>query len=1494
MTYADVVNSRGPVVYDNGSSVVSGTSTDSNVTNWSYTKAPVSDNSSSRSVPYSNGHISYDLAGKTLQQFTWSFWFQVKSSGSTGDAIGGMDNDSFSIQVTRNGVYGYMNARLTDKTAGTAAVTLVPTNESVGRNTWAHVVIRYNAGLIDMFLNNSLIGSKVVTPLTAPSGSSTMTIGALSGYTFAGYADEIVFYDTAVSDEMVKSLYDGSTPPAVNQDAAYIATAALGSALSVDPTVTPGYGPTVTVEPATTNVEFVDPRVVAATAAQVLAQPYEATADMPGGETSGALGVVNVGTDYVKTPDHFGKIIKDDSRAGVAILSGEYNYYFDELDFSNRVPAEAAVTGYNLVLRVPSISGTLTVIYGGNTIATITTTGIFVVSLPDYGVGKRLQIHTASTSTEFYNLQSVAPPSDTRPLTDSYIQAKVGVVGPANVTGPAATGSAAMAAPALDLGYGPTVAAEPAAGTAVMADAAAAGDKAAMVPAQPLEADASMPGGYFADATVSAPALEAFAYAPDGGFAVPVAVAADAAVADVVAIDPAVSAFTNTVIEAGAAKATAYIAPPLEVDESADDRYFQYIIQTLREDLSGAAAYAWWARLDQHSGNAVPIMDNEGNLVSDQTGYGQAGALSGDYNWNVFGPESRRALHMQNGSMVMAAPGRPSDPTSYWRPDSWSFEAVIRTTDSNGTIFHGNQTWGQTGGFNDDITFGIVDGKLNWTANTSLLVIGNYRNTPASFSSLGRVDDGEWHHVVVQGVTGFADDPATTGVENALEFWIDGKLNRRVIYGEGGRPLNFNTYATPENWFSGFTGDIMEVVWRNDELEKTNIERLYYTAFGYNPIFADIATGSAQMLEAKVKGNRGRMLVLHFGRAEGNSMYDIPTEPTQLASSNTLAGYTVNQDGYLVYSNVAGMIVSHQHVAYAAHPSDMVQGYTPAYQKEGFFVDDVTGMGRFINLQTDLDLSEFDVIAVKNYPKDDASRRAVVQGFTASAPTPQQVRQRFEEFCSSVRQAVVDGHSLVVTDPRFAVDLGLVDRVEEISRLRDPALDDGLFNMFEEHAFLQQDPRSYMIDPFGGWAQSDRMPTAEEQAADSEYLHGRKPQLYYDTHDNNRSRIVATVEGLTDLPAWVVTDYINDVYPDPLKYSEWLRTGNTFRYANREDGLQIGDEFVEETHIFSKPENSPVNTDVVIPAAVPPGHLLVGTAVVRYGAQQWKQLTLEDNPYADYIKAAVVQPGDRWAGQTVKGRLYMSLGQNNEVESTVLTLWEDDLDNPSTTRPVGDIGGDPIYGKETDYSKTWQKSAARTLVGSVQYTGGSTDQSGPGGVNGPSGHWVQVVSSDGSTAVQWESGETSQLPITPDYMPAYEQIPHVNMPMLVRGLAWLRGRDVADDGAVKVVPAAASGGGELVDPSVVADRSTHIAVEPMQAAGSMTPPLEAADRAVVVHAWAASATGVMTPLEKRVKADPMTVNGTMGQGTRFVFDATNAIPLYIQGPEVITLYLEDI
>lgn len=1334
---------------------------------------------------------------------------------------------------------------------------------------WHHVVVTASATTFALYIDGSLSTSAALPSAQAGnfnanwSVSSRYNSGSFSVYSSC-YMDEVAVYDSALSATKVQNHYDAAFAPAI-ADAAFAATPATAAA-------------------AMGNGAFTN-----ATPIVVSAGAMTASAIMPDGTVSGTTPIIAFATSTTISPTYsYGP---SDSVHAVFDTSG--------LD-------AGTVTGASLRVRVSgsAYASRIDIYYNGTlvgstpTIASNSTNKSFNAALDnaalkaairngtvDYLDLKIVDLNSSDPTTYLYYSTTGGAPF----YLDVALMPNAGTV----ATAPAATGSAVAVDPAVVPGYGPTAAAEAATATAVAADAVATVQNGVLAVAQPAEAAADMPGGYWPDAMLAAPALEVFGYAPDGGFAVPVLARADVAISSGLLVDPAARALTNTIIEAGAASASAYIAPPLEVDESADDRYYQYIVKTLNDDLSGGQyAYGWWARLDQHAGSSAPIMDNNGNLVTTETAFGKPGTLSGTYNWNTFGPESRRALHMDSGSMVMAAPSRPSDTSAYWKPDSWSFEAVIRTTDSQGTIFHGNQTWGQTGGFNDDIRFGLVDGKLNWTANTSLLITGGRRNSPASFSSIKRIDDNEWHHVVVQSAVGFSDDPATPEREAALEFWIDGKLDRRVIYGEDGRALNFNTYASPQDWFAGFTGDIMEVVWRNDELEKTNIERLYYTAFGFNPFFADVATASAQMLEAKVKGNRGRMLVLHFQNADVNGLYDIPTSPTRLDTNvGALPAFTKDQDGHLVYSNVAGMIVSHQNVVYPAHPSDMVQGYTPAYQKQGLFLDDVSGKQRFIDLQVDLDLSEFDVIAVKNYPHGDGQKRAAawLQGSNANT-SDFEVRQRYEDFLASVRQAVTDGSSLVVTDPYLAVDLGLVDRVEEISRLRDPALDSGIFNTFEEHAFGQQDPRAYMIDPFGGWAQSDRMPTSAEQALDSYKLHGRDVQLYYDTHDNNRSRIVATVEGLTDLPAWVVSDYINDVYPDPLKYSAVLRTGNTFRYANKEDGLNIGDEFVEETHIFSKPGNSVVNTDVVIPAAIPPGHLLVGKVLVRYGAKQWNQLTLVDNPYADYIKAAVVQPGDRWKGQTIKGRVFIAFGQNNEVESTVMTLWEDDLEHPVVKVPVG---ADSVI-TETDYTKTWQKSAARTSVGSTQYiSGNGTDQSGPGGTNGPSGHWVQQVSADGSTSMSWVQDSNNKLPILPDYVPTYEQIPHVNMPMLVRGLAWLRTRNAVSAGDVVISTAPFEAGGELAESHTTADHSVTIAVEPMQAKGDLRPAAEVKDKAAVVQAWAATATGVMNPLEKRVYADPAVVTAAMGQGTQFVFDARNAIPLYIQGPETITLYLED-
>jgi hypothetical protein len=586
----------------------------------------------------------------------------------------------------------------------------------------------------------------------------------------------------------------------------------------------------------------------------------------------------------------------------------------------------------------------------------------------------------------------------------------------------------------------------------------------------------------------------------------------------------------------------------------------------------------------------------------------------------------------------------------------YSLEFTFKSTKSNQVIaqslqrsFIGSQS--ATG------SIGLVDGKLFATRVTQ--EIGGSRifahpdntnlvSTPSRISTAygnKRIDDGAWHHIIVQ-----------HGFDGRVQFWIDGELDIQFfgdsIYGRGGRlrPYIFGSNHTNSRWQSDFETS----AWSYDAaffVESDQIIEHYTASIKYEPVAAEVATASAEMPEPVVAGNRPRALMLYFwptstGQATNLSYANFTSteSPTELETIDYYTAPPQQYQGWDVFPvDVTGRYVSDL-VKPEAYGIENIQlttlggtvdifaapQQTLKINKRRTFRDALTDAPRYIDLINDIDLSKFDMIMFKNYPNDPAEK----DSFTGTEVVDEYFNLResaiFEEFVKSLRAAVDTGLSLMVANAQLALDLKIVDRVETV-----PDMDDN----------FGQGDYSDTYSP----TQMFGVPEAEDLPTPPQY---KEPLGWQDSWKNNRTRIVNTYSGITDYESLIKTQQAFWQSTDELR---WGGPDRPFaRYENK-NSLSVGDEFV----ISTTGKNGDNNRQGYL--ATPFENVKAGKVITAFANTLRRGLDEIENPYKNYAQSIILEPGDVLDGRQVGGKIYVNFTEeiNKCEESGPLELISD-------------------------------------------------------------------------------------------------------------------------------------------------------------------------------------------------------------------------------------------
>lgn len=385
------------------------------------------------------------------------------------------------------------------------------------------------------------------------------------------------------------------------------------------------------------------------------------------------------------------------------------------------------------------------------------------------------------------------------------------------------------------------------------------------------------------------------------------------------------------------------------------------------------------------------------------------------------------------------------------------------------------------------------------------------------------------------------------------------------------------------------------------------------------------------------------------------------------------------------------------------------------------------GLDRFINLEEDVNVSDYDLIVFMNYPETNEE----IFDLFPNDPKADILKQ-YQDFVQSLKNVAANGASLMVTSPKLAEDLGVVRNYEKVSQLKQ-----------------ESDAQSAIADPF-------------EIGADAE--------RYFDTHRNNKYHLATVVPGLTDKETYLLTDFINYMPENAYDYDEYHA-----KYSYRQFGIQEGNEFlIPGLAIRSVTDNPNIpgyrnnyrGSEYIW--AVAPNNVLAGTTVTKFSNTYYNGSTVTTNPYDDYVTTIVVHDGQLLGTQPINGKIFVNCSEDSYALSR-------EEYNKAVIQTV-----DPSDPYETIASRNWQystkrlnRSPQRINVSGLTVLGQTTPTNGGGGAA------IQVASASSNGIIRSETDfgvidRQSDLYATEsEEIYPIQEIPVLSMTWL--GLKWLEG-----------------------------------------------------------------------------------------------------------------------
>lgn len=696
------------------------------------------------------------------------------------------------------------------------------------------------------------------------------------------------------------------------------------------------------------------------------------------------------------------------------------------------------------------------------------------------------------------------------------------------------------------------------------------------------------------------------------------------------------------------------------------DRYYNVIPGTLDWDDV-------WLALDEISGTVANDVNDNVDPNNGDT-FDSNGTYVGGPVLYQEGPHSRKSVYF-DGVNDRVQMGAYYAPTTFSSGMDVTVEFAIKTTDLTGTIIDGIDN---TSAYSTS-EIRLVDGYLS---------IYNGSQYKLSWKVPKFIADNEWHHVVISFPTGSSwtyDAYNISGSANPYFVAIDGVVEW-ARYGAqlDGRFFIPNTVMARADGSNAVQGNLSHIVVRtNYAISEATAARIYYEWAEATVVRPEpaVLTLSAPH-PAKAEGNMPKMIALYglpyylytgfnqpatrdgfgtyystfagyFIRNDAGSTptgpggsfvnYDIPSNGIPMVYLNVKPFVL---EGYLVYP----VAVMHQAGSnggpFSASGLENGQGIDPI---TGEFIDDRTGLPRFIDLQNDLaiDLEDIDCITAVNYPAvrpDDGP-----ENVDTSADVLREFRQHNMGLSNTewaaardkLRDSILDAHyngvNLWIPEPHMAEHLGFINGwVKHDTGARVEFYGPGNID-----ATGYTNKRGQVLDALHIDQNIPGGQTAAKVAAPG------VGQFNFTWQANAKRKIVSTEPGLTDLAGYEISERI-----EYAGDAAWTPHDDVIAYdlIDRTSGLIPGDELVMDmwsqddyTGNYPSFQNWSVGDPrKFIVSAYPEG--VVGKVISKemdtyYGVNG----VVRANPWKDNVYTIAAERGSVIRGRATGGRAFIEL-----------------------------------------------------------------------------------------------------------------------------------------------------------------------------------------------------------------------------------------------------------
>lgn len=561
----------------------------------------------------------------------------------------------------------------------------------------------------------------------------------------------------------------------------------------------------------------------------------------------------------------------------------------------------------------------------------------------------------------------------------------------------------------------------------------------------------------------------------------------------------------------------------------------------------------------------------------------------------------------------------------------FSYEFLFKTTDTNAILASG----------------GVVD-KSNFNVYWSEFKIENgypvfeYTVTNSSgiklkefkFTGSNLVNTGSWTHLLVQtnkndglyqnleSLTTTGDkywtDPVSLGSEsyNTIDIYVNGGLSCKAeldyaeLYDDTtnvsigniytiGRSLNrmfTDNIITSATWCESSTANRFTGTWAGMVKRSTDVYASQFVGNNVSQTFVNGVTAlnpaDTSIMANLALRNRMRFVEENDGATALMVNPTISVNTKKLLrlyffgenATNEMFGVNSNLHNVVTYS-VINNVSTDKDKLFNADKAYLSGAANPETDSAEVIVDawrNPQNYKKFINLQSDVaEYNDIDGIIFMDYPDNGVEWSNLMPGYS-----DQWVSDQYDQFLASLRQAINAGKGLFVSSSRLAEDLKIISGVQEITQ-------------------DVQSPVTFS-DPFG------------DSSGDT----------FYDTSRNNKYKIVGQEQDLTTVSSFIMTDFIS--------HTADLTDDYHVKYANRPNGLQVGDQFIIPSLPLIK---SQLLTD------------LVGDTSNRIGENTLEVFAYTDilagRPIAElgttgYVTTIILEPGDVLDGEVIGGKIIVN------------------------------------------------------------------------------------------------------------------------------------------------------------------------------------------------------------------------------------------------------------